>query len=144
MGQSLNRGGVLVLSVWDDYTVNMLWLDSTYPTDCTKDGCYRGTCATTSGVPSDVESSASSATVTYSNIRVGPIGSTFSGTTSTTTTSKTSTTTSSSKTSTTTTTSKTSSTTSKTSSTTTTTASGATQTHYGQCGGIGYTQFDVF
>ncbi|KAG9042246.1 hypothetical protein FS837_011104 [Tulasnella sp. UAMH 9824] len=138
MGQSLNRGGVLVLSVWDHYAVNMLWLDSTYPTDCTKDGCYRGTCATTSGVPADVEVTAASATVTYSNIRVGPIGSTFSGTTSTTTTttSKTSTTPSTtSKTSSTT----TSSTTSKTSSTTTTTASGATQTHYGQCGGIGYT-----
>ncbi|KAG9042506.1 hypothetical protein FS837_010768 [Tulasnella sp. UAMH 9824] len=135
MGQSLTRGGVLVLSVWDDYVVNMLWLDSTYPTNCTKDGCYRGTCATTSGVPADVEVSAASATVTYSNVRVGPIGSTFSGTSSTTTTtsSKTSTTSTTSKTST------TSSTTSKTSSTTTTTASGATQTHYGQCGGIGYT-----
>ncbi|KAG8917237.1 hypothetical protein FRC01_002590 [Tulasnella sp. 417] len=131
MGQSLNRGGVLVLSVWDDYAVNMLWLDSTYPTDCTKDGCYRGTCATTSGVPADVEVSAASATVTYSNIRVGPIGSTFSGTTSSTTTGTTTTT---SKTSTTSSTSKTSTTT-----TTTTTASGATQTHYGQCGGIGWT-----
>ncbi|KAG9033254.1 hypothetical protein FS837_002524 [Tulasnella sp. UAMH 9824] len=148
MGQSLARGGVLVLSLWDDYAVNMLWLDSTYPTDCTKDGCYRGTCATTSGVPSDVEVSAASATVTYSNIRFGPIGSTFSGTTSSTTsstTSKTTTTTSSSKTTTTTTTTSskptTTTTTSKTTTTTTTTtsASGATQTHYGQCGGIGWT-----
>ncbi|KIO32106.1 glycoside hydrolase family 7 protein [Tulasnella calospora MUT 4182] len=132
MGKSLGRGGVLVLSVWDDYAVNMLWLDSTYPTDCTKEGCFRGTCATTSGVPSDVEVSAASAQVTYSNIKVGDIGSTYTGTTTSTTTTKTSSTTS--KTSTTSTTS----TTSKTSSTTTTTAGGATQTHYGQCGGIGY------
>ncbi|KAG8899864.1 hypothetical protein FRC01_010342, partial [Tulasnella sp. 417] len=131
MGQSLNRGGVLVLSVWDDYAVNMLWLDSTYPTDCTKDGCFRGTCPTTSGVPADVEVSAASATVTYSNIKIGDIGSTYSGTSTTsTTTSKTSTTSTTS--------TKTSTTTSKTSTTTTTTATGAQQTHYGQCGGIGY------
>ncbi|KIO26462.1 glycoside hydrolase family 7 protein, partial [Tulasnella calospora MUT 4182] len=71
MGKSLARGGVLVLSVWDDYAVNMLWLDSTYPTDCTKDGCFRGTCPTTSGVPAEVEVSASNASVIYSNIRVG-------------------------------------------------------------------------
>ncbi|KIO25536.1 hypothetical protein M407DRAFT_75572 [Tulasnella calospora MUT 4182] len=120
MGQSLARGGVLVLSVWDDYAVNMLWLDSQYPTDCTKDGCYRGTCATTSGVPTDVEVSAASATVTYSNIRVGDIGSTYSGTTTSTTSTKSS------------------STTTKSSTTTTNSAPGGTQTHYGQCGGQTY------
>ncbi|KAG8901421.1 Exoglucanase 1 [Tulasnella sp. 417] len=141
MGQSLARGGVLVLSVWDDYAVNMLWLDSQYPTDCTKDGCYRGTCPTTSGVPSEIEVSAASATVTYSNIRVGDIGSTYSGTTTSTTTTKTSTT--STKTSTTSTKTTTSTTIIRDSTTTTssktTTATGATQTHYGQCGGQTYT-----
>ncbi|KAG8966966.1 hypothetical protein FRC05_002342 [Tulasnella sp. 425] len=128
MGESLGRGGVLVLSVWDDYAVNMLWLDSTYPTDCTKDGCYRGTCPTTSGVPSDVESSASNAQVTYSNIKVGPVGATYntSGGSNPTTTPGGGQTTTSTRTTTTTT------------RTTTTTAGGATQTHYGQCGGIGY------
>ncbi|KAG8899831.1 hypothetical protein FRC01_010353, partial [Tulasnella sp. 417] len=140
MGQSLARGGVLVLSVWDDYAVNMLWLDSQYPTDCTADGCYRGTCPTTSGVPSEIEVSAASATVTYSNIRVGDIGSTYSGTTTSTTT-KTSTTSTTTKTSTTSTKTSTTSTTSKTSttSTKTTTTTGPTQTHYGQCGGQTYT-----
>ncbi|KIO25538.1 carbohydrate-binding module family 1 protein, partial [Tulasnella calospora MUT 4182] len=140
MGQSLARGGVLVLSVWDDYAVNMLWLDSQYPTDCTKDGCYRGTCATTSGVPTDVEVSAASATVTYSNIRVGDIGSTYSGTTTSTTTTKSSSTTTKSSTTTTkssTTTTKSSTTTTKSS--TTSSAPGGTQTHYGQCGGQTYT-----
>ncbi|KAG8917859.1 Exoglucanase 1 [Tulasnella sp. 417] len=139
MGQSLARGGVLVLSVWDDYAVNMLWLDSQYPTDCTKDGCYRGTCPTTSGVPAEIEVSAASATVTYSNIRVGDIGSTYSGTTTSTTTS---TSTTSTKTSTTTTKTSTTTTTSTKTSTTsskTTTTTGATQTQYGQCGGQTYT-----
>lgn len=37
----------------------MLWLDSSYPVsaDTSKPGVARGTCATSSGVPSDVESS---------------------------------------------------------------------------------------
>ena len=30
---SLDRGHVLVMSLWDDYSVNMLWLDSDYPPD---------------------------------------------------------------------------------------------------------------
>ena len=36
----------------------MLWLDSSYPVDAdaSKPGVARGTCATSSGVPSDVES----------------------------------------------------------------------------------------
>ncbi|TFY80677.1 hypothetical protein EWM64_g3334 [Hericium alpestre] len=58
IGESFGRGVVLVLSVWDDYAANMLWLDSDYPTDvpATNPGVARGTCATTSGVPADVES----------------------------------------------------------------------------------------
>jgi cellulose 1,4-beta-cellobiosidase len=50
---------VLVLSIWDDYDVNMLWLDSDYPTTASASapGVNRGPCATTSGKPSDVESS---------------------------------------------------------------------------------------
>jgi cellulose 1,4-beta-cellobiosidase len=49
MAASLARGHVLVMSLWDDHSVNMLWLDSTYPTDSTKLGAARGTCATDSG-----------------------------------------------------------------------------------------------
>ena len=30
MSDSLGRGMVLVMSLWDDSAVNMLWLDSTY------------------------------------------------------------------------------------------------------------------
>ncbi|KZT42342.1 hypothetical protein SISSUDRAFT_1030599 [Sistotremastrum suecicum HHB10207 ss-3] len=160
-GGAFGRGVVLVLSIWDDYAVNMLWLDSDYPTtaDPTAPGVARGTCATTSGAPADVESKSPNAQVIYSNIKFGPIGSTWGtgpgtssvGSTSTTSTtsstskstSTTSTTSSTSKSTTTTTTSSTSkststttSSTSKSTSTTTTstsTSNGASQTKWGQC-----------
>lgn len=79
MGDAFKTGMVLVMSVWDDHTANMLWLDSDYPTtkDASTPGVARGTCATTSGVPADVESSASGASVTYSNIKYGDLNSTF-------------------------------------------------------------------
>ncbi|KAF1993048.1 glycoside hydrolase family 7 protein [Amniculicola lignicola CBS 123094] len=79
MGASLAKGHVLVMSIWDDHAVNMLWLDSTYPTD--KDpsvpGVARGSCPTDSGRPEIVEAESPGATVIYSNIKFGPIGSTF-------------------------------------------------------------------
>ncbi|KAH6843080.1 glycoside hydrolase [Chaetomium sp. MPI-CAGE-AT-0009] len=70
---------VLVMSLWDDHYSNMLWLDSTYPTDASPDepGKGRGTCDTSSGVPSEIEESQASSQVIYSNIKFGPIGSTF-------------------------------------------------------------------
>jgi len=71
-------GMVLVMSIWDDHSANMLWLDSTYPTDSSDPGAKRGTCATTSGDPKDVESKSPHAFVEWSNIRYGPIGSTTS------------------------------------------------------------------
>ena len=79
MGEAFKAGMTLVLSIWDDYAVNMLWLDSTYPTDKSADtpGVGRGTCATDSGKPEDVETNSPDATVIYSNIKFGPIGSTF-------------------------------------------------------------------
>ncbi|KAG6914497.1 hypothetical protein DXG01_016920 [Tephrocybe rancida] len=81
MGKAAKNGMVLVLSVWDDHAVNMLWLDSTYPTDASTStpGVGRGTCATTSGTPTDVETNSPNSSVTYSNIRFGEIGSTYTG-----------------------------------------------------------------
>jgi cellulose 1,4-beta-cellobiosidase len=79
MGDAFDKGVVLVMSIWDDHDVNMLWLDSTYPTDGKQPGSHRGTCSTSSGKPTDVESTHASAKVTYSNIRFGDIGSTVSG-----------------------------------------------------------------
>jgi len=80
MGKALSAGMVLVMSVWDDHYSNMLWLDSTYPVDGTALGTARGTCPVSSGVPADVESKSPGASVTYSNIKFGPINSTFTAT----------------------------------------------------------------
>ncbi|KAI1363968.1 cellulose 1,4-beta-cellobiosidase [Xylaria arbuscula] len=77
MGEALSDDMVLVMSIWDDHAANMLWLDSTYPVDSTNLGAERGTCDTSSGVPADVESSAPNSSVTYSNIRFGPLNSTY-------------------------------------------------------------------
>ncbi|KAF3403307.1 1,4-beta-D-glucan cellobiohydrolase xynA [Talaromyces pinophilus] len=127
MAAGMEAGMVLVMSLWDDYAVNMLWLDSTYPTNATgTPGAARGTCATTSGDPKTVESQSGSSYVTFSDIRVGPFNSTFSGGSSTggstTTTASRTTTTSASSTS--------------TSSTSTGTGVAG---HWGQCGGQGWT-----
>merc|ERR1711976_1004191 len=76
MDKALEKGVVLVMSLWDDHDVNMLWLDSIYPTDGSQPGSKRGSCAITSGVPKEVESTQANANVKFSDIKVGPIGST--------------------------------------------------------------------
>jgi cellulose 1,4-beta-cellobiosidase len=80
MGDALAEGMVLVMSIWDDHNSNMLWLDSDYPTDATATdpGVARGSCSTDSGAPATVEAQSASAKVIFSNIKVGPIGSTYS------------------------------------------------------------------
>ena len=75
----LDAGVVLVTSMWDDHYAIMLWLDSTYPTNSTAPGSKRGSCATTSGVPTEVESQQASAHVIFSDIKFGPLGSTTGG-----------------------------------------------------------------
>jgi cellulose 1,4-beta-cellobiosidase len=77
MGTAMNDGMVLVLSLWDDYAVNMLWLDSDFPTNGNAPGDLRGPCPTTSGVPATVEAQTPNAQVIFSNIKFGAIGSTF-------------------------------------------------------------------
>merc|ERR1712080_91814 len=81
MGESLDRGMVLVMSMWDDHDANMLWLDSNYPLDKdpSKPGVNRGPCPEDSGVPEDMESNYPDATVKYFNVRYGEIGSTYPG-----------------------------------------------------------------
>jgi cellulose 1,4-beta-cellobiosidase len=81
MDAAMEHGMVLVLSLWDDHDVNMLWLDSDYPTDqpSSKPGVARGTCSKDSGKPSDVENNHGDASVTFSNIKYGEIGSTDGG-----------------------------------------------------------------
>ena len=77
MGKSMDNGMVLVLSIWDDGAAHMLWLDSTYPIDKTGPGGPRGTCPTSSGVPSDVRRQHPYAHVIFDKISIGEIGSTY-------------------------------------------------------------------
>jgi cellulose 1,4-beta-cellobiosidase len=77
--QAIDAGVVLVMSLWDDHYANMLWLDSTYPTDGSQPGSYRGDCSIDSGAPEDVERDQAKANVKFSDIKVGPIGSTTTG-----------------------------------------------------------------
>ena len=73
------KGGVLVMSLWDDHFANMLWLDSTFPIDATPDmkGAFRGPCDVTTGVPADVEENVPDSKVTFSDIKYGKIGTTI-------------------------------------------------------------------
>eukprot|EP00931_Biecheleriopsis_adriatica_P083684 TRINITY_DN5733_c0_g1_i1.p1 TRINITY_DN5733_c0_g1~~TRINITY_DN5733_c0_g1_i1.p1 ORF type:complete len:122 (+),score=31.65 TRINITY_DN5733_c0_g1_i1:51-368(+) len=82
MGEALERGMVLVMSLWDDSLANMLWLDSDYPLGepASKPGVARGPCLTTSGKPSYVREKYPSAAVKYYDIKVGTIGSTYGST----------------------------------------------------------------
>lgn len=79
MGKAFDQGVVLVMSLWDDYAVNMLWLDSDYPTTkaASTPGVARGTCSTSSGVPANVESQSPNAQVVFSNIKFGALNSTY-------------------------------------------------------------------
>merc|ERR1712150_312838 len=80
MGEALDRGMVLVLSLWDDSLVNMLWLDAAYPTDKPREtpGVARGPCpGGESSTPGFVRERYPDASVKFSNIAVGEIGSTL-------------------------------------------------------------------
>mmetsp|Transcript_57184 Transcript_57184/g.136279 ORF Transcript_57184/g.136279 Transcript_57184/m.136279 type:complete len:483 (-) Transcript_57184:60-1508(-) len=81
MGEALDRGMVLVMSLWDDEEANMLWLDSDYPLnkDPSIPGVSRGPCATDTGLPAYLREKYAEARVKYSKIKVGTIGSTFTG-----------------------------------------------------------------
>jgi len=77
MGDSFDRGVVLVMSLWDDHAAHMLWLDSSYPAGKTGPGVARGPCSTSSGDPDEVEKDYPHSSVTYANIKFGTIGSTY-------------------------------------------------------------------
>lgn len=78
LGRALKNGVVLTMSLWTDHAAQCLWLDSCYPVDQdpSKPGVARGSCPTTSGKPDEVEAAHPDATVRFSNIRVGDLGST--------------------------------------------------------------------
>jgi cellulose 1,4-beta-cellobiosidase len=118
MDVGFDAGMVLVMSIWDDHAASMLWLDSTYPANAsaTALGAARGSCATTSGMPTQVEAQSPNAQVIFSNIKFGDIGSTFNQTSTTTTTAP-----------------------AGGPTTSPPPTSTGTSPKYGQCGGIGYT-----
>jgi len=74
--KAFQEGVVLVMSLWDDHYANMLWLDSTFPTDGKQVGSHRGTCPTSSGKPADVEKNQAHSKVIFSDIKFGKIGTT--------------------------------------------------------------------
>merc|ERR1712157_702646 len=76
MDKALDAGLVLVMSLWDDHSANMLWLDSIYPTDSKDSTNYRGSCSIDSGLPADVEADKADSNVVFSNIRYGHMGQT--------------------------------------------------------------------
>jgi len=79
MGKSMTNGMVLALTLWDDWGSSMHWLDSTYPESSSTSipGVARGPCPTSGGFPTTVRSANPNAYVQYSNIKFGPIGSTY-------------------------------------------------------------------
>ena len=78
-GDAMSRGLSLVLSIWDDNTANMLWLNSDSPLskDRNLPGVQRGPCPRDSGKPDVVERDHPDANVVYYNIAFGAIGSTL-------------------------------------------------------------------
>merc|ERR1719384_330824 len=74
MGKALERGMVLVLSLWDDKLTNMNWLDS--KTGDGKGG-NRGPCSRTAGAPENVRAKYPDAFATYTNFMYGEIDSTY-------------------------------------------------------------------
>jgi len=80
MGETLKRGMVLSLSVWDDASTQMKWLDSTFPPNQKKEtlGVTRGPCNGSTSHPDYLHQHHQNAYVTYKNIKYGEIGSTFS------------------------------------------------------------------
>ncbi|QRV86988.1 beta-1,4-D-glucan cellobiohydrolase [Ceratobasidium sp. AG-Ba] len=83
ISNALDKGMVLVMSIWQDYETRMLWLDGTYHLDGSGygPGDYRGTCPSYGGTnpPGGIEPDGGPFPVQFSNIRFGEIGSTVTG-----------------------------------------------------------------
>nr|AGM37866.1 family 7 cellobiohydrolase [Chelura terebrans] len=79
MGEALDRGMVLVLCLWEDYSNHMQWLDGISPADGdpSDPGVLRGPCPADSGRPGQMHQNYPDAYVRYSNVKFGTINSTF-------------------------------------------------------------------
>merc|ERR1711981_1344852 len=76
MGEALDRGMVLVISLWDDVAVNMNWLDAYMGDDSSAPGALRGPCDLDDGKPDVLREAHPDAGYTVTNIRWGELGST--------------------------------------------------------------------
>jgi len=76
MGEALDRGMVLVISMWDDIAVNMNWLDAYMGDDSSAPGALRGPCNLDDGKPDVLREAHPDAGYTVTNIRWGELGST--------------------------------------------------------------------
>ena len=77
MGESLDRGQLAALSLWDDVEMDMLWLDAAYPLDkaVTDPGMKRGDCpGGTSITPIYVRNTHPDGHVIFTNAAIGEIG----------------------------------------------------------------------
>jgi len=80
MGEALDRGMVLVISMWDDIAVAMNWLDSYMDCDPASDaGCIRGPCDPADGVADTLREAHPDSAYTVTNLKWGEFGSTTAG-----------------------------------------------------------------
>jgi len=83
MGESLKRGHVLAISLWDDVDVSMMWLDSCWPrspVDCKRAGVSRGPCeGGEKSTPTYVRKTYPDNVVKYWDFKVGCLGCTTKG-----------------------------------------------------------------
>jgi len=78
MGESLDRGHVMIFSLWDDVEVNMNWLDSAFPLDRPESdpGVKRGDCpGGQTSTPEYVRRNFPDGYVSFQNAAIGEIGS---------------------------------------------------------------------
>lgn len=76
IGGALGRGMVLVMSIWEDSGSFMQWLDG-QTGDIADPGNFRGPCSPTGGQPATIEAEFPNSAVTFSDIKVGELFSTF-------------------------------------------------------------------
>merc|ERR1719277_794575 len=81
MGEALDRGVVLALSIWDDQLTHMDWLDASTG-DGSKPGDLRGPCKRGDGIPADLRQKHGDASVKYTNFMFGELDSTYTAGTS--------------------------------------------------------------
>merc|ERR1719503_227553 len=76
MGEALDRGMVLVVSLWDDISIYMNWLDSYNDCDPTEPGCKRGPCDPAVGKPETLREAHPDSSYSFLNLKDGDLDTT--------------------------------------------------------------------